>query len=785
MVKHSRNKFVALLTVAFLSRSSPLALTSSSWAQKPTDAQIADLIQKLNSNDELERNKTIEELGKIGQPAVSKLVAALKDGDLLVRLGAAQALESIDLPAVPALTAALKDKNVRVRRRAASALSQMNLFAYSSSRPPELKAAIPILITALKDKDKNVRRNATFALQSIGAEAKAAVNDLTVALKDPDKDVRNNAAWALGSIAFGVQRKARANALSSSDLDRVISDLDKALKILEDPQNNFSQNRIARVSLPLDVLKAKRSDRIFIESILKNPWVWGSGIYLVSLFGIFWLRPLWLLKIDNILKPIGFKLPVLGAEISPRYLIFLKYHPRVLDAWVAFHLKSVREEFQEKNTVRDRKVYIPVPVILDGNNIAQLTGKDLRSSCKKQRGCLLIWGEGGAGKTSLACQIAKWAIADNPDERLCEHRMLPILIEQELDFETATGQQPFMAAIRGQLQDLTNETEAISEELLERLLRQRRILVIVDHFSEMGEATRKAIRPESPDFCVNALVLTSRTEETLGQVTRNSLQPLRIEGNRLSSFMEAYLTQRGKRNLFTDAEFFDACSLLSQMVGQRNITVLLAKLYAEQLIVAKEDTSPDQLPDNIPDLMLSYLNELNRNVTGDKLSDRTVHQEAKTLAWECLKRTFRPTSAKREDASATLSPGITAQNGDSAELHLKYLETRLRLIQTIGPAQDQIRFYLDPLAEYLAGLYLLDVYGKDAQLWQQFLQEAAAMPGAPESIKGFLLAVRDCCLAKGKEAKVPDFVAEELGKLAGISPIIQPPVAQMQTGIVS
>jgi hypothetical protein len=83
----------------------------------------------------------------------------------------------------------------------------------------------------------------------------------------------------------------------------------------------------------------------------------------------------------------------------------------------------------------------------------------------------------------------------------------------------------------------------------------------------MSEATRKAIRPELPDFCVNALVITSRTEETLGKVTKTTLKPLRIEGNRLSSFMEAYLTQRGKRDRFTDTEFFDACSRLSAMVG--------------------------------------------------------------------------------------------------------------------------------------------------------------------------------------------------------------------------
>jgi hypothetical protein len=53
--------------------------------------------------------------------------------------------------------------------------------------------------------------------------------------------------------------------------------------------------------------------------------------------------------------------------------------------------------------------------------------------------------------------------------------------------------------------------------------------------------------------------------------------------------MEAYLTQRGKRDRFTDTEFFDACSRLSAMVGPRNITVLLAKLYAEQLIAVKDN----------------------------------------------------------------------------------------------------------------------------------------------------------------------------------------------------
>ena len=72
--------------------------------------------------------------------------------------------------------------------------------------------------------------------------------------------------------------------------------------------------------------------------------------------------------------------------------------------------------------------------------------------------------------------------------------------------------------------------------------------------------------------------------------------------------MDAYLTQQGKRELFDDPEYFEVCRKLSLMVGEKDITVLLAKLYADQLVAAKEDLEAKDLPDNIPDLMLCYLN---------------------------------------------------------------------------------------------------------------------------------------------------------------------------------
>lgn len=274
----------------------------------------------------------------------------------------------------------------------------------------------------------------------------------------------------------------------------------------------------------------------------------------------------------------------------------------------------------------------------------------------------------------------------------------------------------------------------------------------------LSKETREVIHPDHPDFSINALIVTSRVEESLSQVTKATIKPLRIEGNRLSSFMEAYLTQQGKRDLFTDPEFFDACSRLSLMVKQRNITVMLAKLYAEQLIAAKKEALQDvalQMPDNVPDLMLSYLNELNRAEREDRLENRTVHHDAKLIGWEYLQSTYSPTSITREDAITIL--------GD--DKRLTYLEQNLRLIQTKGPAQDRICFALDPLAEYLAGLHIVEHYGQDETAWQHFLEQVDERLDASNTISGFLLAVRDCCLAKEQDIRVPDFVISKLNSI--------------------
>ena len=746
------------------------------------------LIEAFKDENRDVRRFAAQDLGSIGSEAKSAVPAlseALKDEDIHVCKQAAQALGQIGpeaKAAVPALIEALKDKGNDVRLEAAEALGKIG---------PEAKAAVPALIEAFKDENRDVRRFAARALERIGSEAKSAVPALSEALKDKDESlsVRMVAAWALMGIgpeampalieALKVENRdvRRAAALGLGEIATALRD-DKATDMIKDliaakkalsayPELEDKKKEVRRAIEYLEQIKPPLwkivwslvKENILISSLILAYLLWVI-IWLIS----FWLRPLALLQINRALKPFDFQLPKqFGAIKLPiRFLLFigfLNYHPRVLDAWAKTYISTCGEKFSKKDTVYDRHIHISVPVEFDRQTIPGLTPKQLRSTFARQIGCLLIWGEGGSGKTSLACQIAKWAMSEDKEDHLCDHLMLPVLIEQELSSEG--DQSAFINAVGRQLQDVTDQANPIPVELLERLLRHRRVLVIVDHLSEMSEGTRKLIDPGQKGFPVNAFVVTSRLEEKLGNIAKTEIKPLRVSGDQLSAFFHAYLSERGTRDKFKDPEFFDACRRLSEMVGDRDITLLLAKLYAEQLIAAKEGVADDKLPDNIPDLMLRYLNDLNISIKENRIDDLIIHKDAKVLAWESLKDTYRSAPVRIDYALVVLSE-------EEAQEHLKYLEDRLRLIKTDPVSKDRFKFLLDPIAEYLAALHLLNLYGDNEESWNNFLAEADGKEGAPETIKGFLLAVRDCIIEKGEEAKVPDFVAGELAKRAGL-----------------
>jgi HEAT repeat protein len=646
---------------------------------------------------------------------------------------------------------ALADPNPAVQWTAASALGQIG------------SAAVPALVKALAD--PKVGRQAALALGRIGPAAEPAVPALVKALADPK--VGRQAASALGQIATSLSDAKAIGALSA---------LREAQVTLEDHTDLGLREHAALVRRAVNYLELqwwKITTKDVANRIENHPYaasIIGTVLsWLALCFGLFLLSPITILKINDFLRPFDFKFnKLVEITVSPRRLLLvgvLSQRPRVLDAWVLRHVGKARKNFEHKRTVEERSVHISVPVHLDKETIPELTGRHLRAVFGTGTGRLLIWGEGGAGKTSIACRIARWAMADTPEQRPAPHRMLPVLIERELDFEVGEGKDPFTETVRGDLEKLIEAQ--VGDELLAALLKRRRVLVIVDHLSEMTDATRKRVRPDVPNFPAAALVVTSRLEEQLGDVPKDSLKPLRVTGDYLFEFMGAYLKARGVRELFPDREFGGAGVRIAELVGERDVTVLLVKLYLDRLIATKEKGGDvdKEMPGSIPSLMLRYLNDINRAVPEDvQRNERAVHRDAEALAWTCLEERFRPAPARIDEV---VVPALTAVNPEGVRERLDYLERRLRLIETVEPERDRVHFALDPVAEYLAGQHVVKHYREDVEAWRGFLARADAMPDGLEAIRSFLLAVRDCCLAKAGEVAVPEFVPDELAERAG------------------
>ncbi len=587
------------------------------------------------------------------------------------------------------------------------------------------------------------------------------------ALDNPNKNLREVAAFFLWISAKNLQTGIEEIPLS--ELKALSEGLKKATIILEESGSspallNLYGNPEITFAKELEIREGTLLVKILLWSD-QNKILSGFILYIVFMpalwFIILLISPLSILKINNVLTPvkdIKFSGWMGSLNLPIRLFLMIKpfvYHRRVLDAWVSAHAPDVLENYLNKQTVKDRSVFVNIPVVLDGSTKANLSSGHLNPIFNKQRVRLLIRGEGGSGKTSLACQIGLWALSDDRSKWICNHRMLPVLIEHDLDDIASVDKSAVLRAIQGQVDDLVGKAGSISEEFLKNLLIQRRLLVIIDHLSEMSGLTRSQVRPELPEFYANALIITSRIEEPLGGVTKSTCKPLRISGNRLSSFMEAYLTQRGKRELFNDSEFFAGCQKLSAMVSERQITVLMAKLFAEQMILKKRKGRESEVPTNVPGLMLSYLNELYHNASRDEL--RSVQGDAKIIAWECLKSNFRP-------AAADYNNVIRAMGNDSVERRLKILENDLRLITTIGAAQDKIRFNLDPLAEYLAALFLVDTYKEDKKFWKSIIDRIEAKHSDFERIKEFVIALHECWTVNEMSHQFP-VIAKELDLL--------------------
>jgi HEAT repeat protein len=795
------------------------------------------------------RQRAVEELGRTqtkSAEVIHQLAETLReDPDSNIRSAAAISLGNTmneTKQVIPYLRAALvnreEEKDPKVRYSAAIALGGM--FS-------EADTIIPILNEAMKgESEAGVRRELIFLIGRFGAAAKSVIPGLIDDYKaslDNEKTIKGKREQYIEDYPApsDVTKQKAYNDQIWKKFDSSINELSsERIQIAESLvliSNGLVEKKdIEALNLVKDAYaKIERDDELAdqakllnknisrLESLGHTPLL--ATFYLVIIFialplGILlivWLavlltRPLWLFQINEFLASIPeVKVEKLGGiTLSIRYLIlvgFFHHNQRVLDAWISKYLDKAQVYFNRKQTVADRAVHVPLGLLLDRQLIDEFRAQIFQDIFSHPQSRILIFGEGGAGKTSLACQFANWAMKRERSERLCQaHAMLPILIEQ--DFERSSIEQDFknslLKVISDQLTDMIDATEAPPQQLLKQLLKRKRIIVIADGMSEMNDTTRSSILFGITELPVNSIIITSRFDEALKGLSKTVIEPIRLQSLDVDGFINTYLNKLNKDNLFDADEIQNRCEHLHEMIGEgRDLTVILAKYYALNMIAAKEGYTDGDLPENIPCLMVNYIRLINRK-PGPKATDtNTLIRVAEVIAWECLKTKYRPIPAKLDDVLEALSnkqQELSAlknirDEGEKTEIIqniTKYMENDLRLIQTYGARQDRIRFALDTLSEYLAALFLVREYGSSEKEWvgffastdekfvdQRLLQRALKdevvdrKENLPDAILSFLLALYDCCSTEEASGLIPDFVLNELRRKIIIRRIIR------------
>ncbi|MFN9621946.1 MAG: NACHT domain-containing protein, partial [Cyanobacteriota bacterium] len=455
-------------------------------------------------------------------------------------------------------------------------------------------------------------------------------------------------------------------------------------------------------------------------------------------------------------------------------------------------LEGVRSYFLQHPEVQERSIHVPLKVRLGvpGQKVGEgrecvPEAADFRAVVASPHSqMLLISEEGGAGKTSLAFKIARWAL----EGELADHLLLPILYDPahlSPDDSLVQRVHDFLAHRGGTGLDLVD---------VEELLRKKRLLLILDHFSELSDTERQWVQKKLPP---NSLVLlTSRLQGDGEFFSKNGWDVTRIQPQRLHtseelfSFFENYLQAKEavepeSTTFFTADNQTETKSLMQRMLGGKEITVLLAWMVIETAMKHVRDGEiRGLLPSSVPQLMRNYVSDIDKTVPPDCrcLDDGMTIQsswvldslQALALRAHGQGEGWFPKDFRRSFAlqilENVLSGSAQGHGSGPSEGLFRYLEEKLHLIKRTK--QDEAkrtqedendpwyRLSLDPLADYLAAMAQLErlkgdrspeAHDQEVKGWLQRLLgmdlemvqgEGGANP--LERSRGFLAACRDC-----------------------------------------
>ncbi len=403
----------------------------------------------------------------------------------------------------------------------------------------------------------------------------------------------------------------------------------------------------------------------------------------------------------------------LAHSIAAATLLWLGTHRRAQDAWILSHAPKARLSFDQIEIVGKRQIVIDLPVRVDGV-VHQRPWEIIDGLCRRSSMALLVTGPGGAGKTTLACQIGRRMLSE-AQARVGGHVCIPLLIDRDL--RATETEEGFVAFLAGLLRAMVG-IDRLSTTLTEALLRSGRLLVIVGGLSERDAPTKAAFDPGRNGFQVMRLIVTSR-DSFRGNMSA-VLETREIPSDQLFRFIEGYVdaVRRGDGEpKLLQAEIYEACAKLKRLLGSSPTTPLLAGLWAEE--VASKLPAQQSPIRGIAELFDSYVERLLAPADGSSLKKKDdLRLDLVAIACRELLGNYLPGWLVRSDVFLTL------RERQPDRLDFRY-ETLLksRLLETHSRNTEWVRVKLDPIAEHLVARHYVQTLAASEAAWSVFLDE--------------------------------------------------------------
>jgi hypothetical protein len=327
----------------------------------------------------------------------------------------------------------------------------------------------------------------------------------------------------------------------------------------------------------------------------------GAFLGVVSTFALFLrFRPLWNLRVYQALRlPQIDKLsgiPVVGdtlraiVNLCTIGLPWFVTNSRTLDAWVGSQRNLIEQVWEQETlpgrasaSLQQREIestsYIPLPIRLadpqSGAEIQEPSAGEISKLFSHKRTVIEVLGPGGAGKTTFARQVGRWALLGGRPGGFPNHAMIPVWIDEDM----TAGEKPLVEVVKGKLAAILPE-EKLDDAFLRALLKKQRLLVILDRLSERSAATQQYIGTIYRSTRVEALLITARTYVLVDGSTPLTLHPQSLNQDSLLHFMTSLLKAGASGN--EDVDSRPTVSLEEQLaMGEKLATLYRASVRAD------------------------------------------------------------------------------------------------------------------------------------------------------------------------------------------------------------